>query len=121
MINPEIKEGIAMAKTTTTKPKPPALKDWRGQVENKIKLGGSEKRDVLEIIWLAQDLLREMEPPNRWISEHGQYLNGIVSDYMRLYGHGLGSNRRRDHKKKRYQRYCLIFQNAGSRWFGTLH
>ncbi len=79
-----------MAEPTTTKPKPPALEDWRDQVENKIKEGGNEKRDVLEIVWLAQELLSEMGPANRWISEQGQYLNAIVSDYMRIYGTRFG-------------------------------
>ena len=79
-----------MAEPTTTKPKAPTLENWRDQVEDKIKQGEHEKKDVLEIIWLAQDLLREMEPANRWISEHGQYLNAIATEYMRIYSTRFG-------------------------------
>lgn len=79
-----------MAEPTTIKPKPPALHRWRDQVEDKIKQGEHEKKDVLEIIWLAQKLLREMEPASRWVSDQYQYLNAIASEYMRIYGIRFG-------------------------------
>jgi len=74
-----------MTEQATTKPKPPPLKDWREQVENEMKRGGHEKEDVLKIIWLAQDLLSEMGPGQRWVSEQSTYLNSIASEYMRIY------------------------------------
>jgi hypothetical protein len=79
-----------MAQSTITKPKPPPLEDWRDQVENLIKQGEHEKQDVLNIIWLGQELISEMGPASRWISEQSQYLNAIVAEYMRIYSTRFG-------------------------------
>jgi hypothetical protein len=74
-----------MTEPATTKPKPPILEDWRDQLENKIKRGKNEKEDILEIIYLGQELLIKVNPASQWLAEQGQYLNGIVSDYLRIY------------------------------------
>lgn len=74
-----------MTQPTIIKPKPPLPKDWREQVENKIKDSGHGKKDVLDIIWLAQELQDEMGPLYKWMSDQTQYLNGIAGEYMRIY------------------------------------
>lgn len=79
-----------MAQPTITKPKPPPLKDWQEQVENKIKQGEHEKKDVLEIIWLAQELRSEMGPAYQWFAEQMQYLDAIAGEYMRIYSTRFG-------------------------------
>jgi hypothetical protein len=74
-----------MTEPMTIKTKAPILEDWRGQVETKIKQGKNEKEDVLEIIYLGQELLNKMSPANQWLAEHGQYVNALVSEYIRIY------------------------------------
>lgn len=74
-----------MAESAIAKQTPPQPKDWRGRVENRIKQGDFRKEDMLEIIWLAQDLRNESDIAFRWFSEQGQYLNDIIGEYMRLY------------------------------------
>ena len=74
-----------MTEPATPKRKIPVLEDWRDQVETKIKRGRNEKEDVLEIIWLGEELLSKMGPGNQWIAEQGQYLGGIVAEYRRIY------------------------------------
>jgi len=79
-----------MAEPMAAKTQPPFLENWREQVEDKIKQGEYEKKDVLEIIWLAQKLLKEIETPSRWVSEQLQYLSAIAAEYKRIYATRFG-------------------------------
>lgn len=79
-----------MTESSITKPKPPLLKDWRGQIENQIRQGAHEKQDLLNVIWLCHDIVAEMNSPNRWLGEHGQYVSGIRDEYMRTYSIRFG-------------------------------
>jgi len=59
----------------------PKLKDWKSLVEGKLKKTGHTEADMLELLYLCEDYLREIQPIALWIGQQ----QGFVTQMLRIF------------------------------------
>jgi len=59
----------------------PILKDWKAIIEGKLKKTGHTETDMLEVLHLCEDYLREIQPIALWVGQR----QGFVTQMLRLF------------------------------------
>ena len=61
--------------------KTPALEDWRGLLEKRLNKATYTEEDILEILYLCQDYLVEIQPAGQWLGQQ----QGFVTQMQRIF------------------------------------
>ena len=63
----------------------PILKDWKSLVEGKLKKTGHTEADMLEVLYLCEDYLREIQPIAMWIGQQQGFVTHITRIFTDMY------------------------------------
>ena len=63
----------------------PTLKDWKSLVEDKLKKTGHTESDMLKLIYLCQEYLREIQPIALWIGQEQSFVTQISRIFTDMY------------------------------------
>ena len=59
----------------------PALRDWRGLLEKRLNKATYTEEDILEILYLCQDFLLEIQPVGQWLGQQ----QGFATQMQRIF------------------------------------
>ena len=65
--------------------KPPVLKDWKSLLEAQLEKVGHGEADLRNLIYLCEDYLEQIRPPNRWLQEQARFLERILVHSREIY------------------------------------
>ena len=65
--------------------KTPALKDWRGLLEKRLNKATYTEEDILEILYLCQDYLVEIQPAGQWLGQQQGFINQMQRIFNDMY------------------------------------
>ena len=63
----------------------PALKDWRGLLEKRLNKATYTEEDILEILYLIQDYLVEIQPAGQWLGQQQAYISQMQRVFNEMY------------------------------------
>jgi len=63
----------------------PILKDWKSLVEGKLKKTGHTEADMLEVLYLCEDYLREIQPIAMWIGQQQGFVTQMTRVFTEMY------------------------------------
>ena len=63
----------------------PELKDWRGLLEKRLNKVTYTKEDILEILYLCQDYLVEIQPAGQWVGQQQGFINQMQRIFNDMY------------------------------------
>ena len=65
--------------------KTPALKDWRGLLEKRLNKATYTEEDILEILYLCQDYLVEIQPAGQWLGQQQGFVTQMQHIFNDMY------------------------------------
>ncbi len=63
----------------------PALKDWRGLLEKRLNEATYTEEDILEILYLCQNYLVEIQPVGQWLGQQQGFINQMQHIFNDMY------------------------------------
>ena len=63
----------------------PKLKDWRGLLEKRLNKVTSTEEDILEVLYLCQDYLVEIQPAGQWVGQQQGFINQMQRIFNDMY------------------------------------
>ena len=63
----------------------PALEDWRGLLEKRLNKATYTEEDILEILYLCQDILLEIQPVGQWLGQQQGFINQMQRIFNDMY------------------------------------
>jgi hypothetical protein len=63
----------------------PALRDWRGLLEKRLNKATYTEEDILEILYLCQDYLVEIQPVGHWLGQQQGFINQMQRIFNDMY------------------------------------
>ena len=65
--------------------KTPVLKDWRGLLEKRLNKATYTEEDILEILYLCQDYLVEIQPAVHWLGQQQSFVTQMQRIFNDMY------------------------------------
>ena len=63
----------------------PELKDWRGLLEERLNKVAYTEEDILQILYLCQDYLVEIQPAGQWMGQQQGFINQMQRIFNEMY------------------------------------
>jgi len=63
----------------------PELKDWRGLLEKRLNKVTYTEEDILEVLYLCQDYLVEIQPAGQWVGQQQGFINQMQHIFNDMY------------------------------------
>jgi hypothetical protein len=63
----------------------PELKDWRGLLEKRLNKVTYTEEDILEVLYLCQDYLVEIQPAGQWVGQQQGFINQMQRIFNDMY------------------------------------
>ena len=63
----------------------PELKDWRGLLEKLLNKVTYTEEDILEVLYLCQDYLVEIQPAGQWVGQQQGFINQMQRIFNDMY------------------------------------
>ena len=63
----------------------PALKDWKGLLEKQLNKATYTEKDILEILYLCQDYLGQIQPIGQWLGQQQGFVTHMYSIFSDMY------------------------------------
>ena len=65
--------------------KMPELKDWRSLLEKRLNKVSYTEEDILEVFYLCQDYLVEIQPAGQWVGQQQGFINQMQRIFNDMY------------------------------------
>jgi hypothetical protein len=66
-------------------PKPPNLKDWKGELESLLETVSLRKPDMVRVMHFAEALMEDMQPASNWLQDHRRWVSDLLANYQAMY------------------------------------
>jgi hypothetical protein len=63
----------------------PELKDWKGLLEKRLNKVTYTEEDILEVLYLCQDYLVEIQPAGQWVGQQQGFINQMQHIFNDMY------------------------------------
>ncbi|MCK4354116.1 MAG: hypothetical protein KAW83_02570 [Dehalococcoidia bacterium] len=63
----------------------PELKDWRGLLEKRLNKVTYTEEDILEVLYLCQDYMVEIQPAGQWVGQQQGFINQMQRIFNDMY------------------------------------
>jgi len=63
----------------------PVLKDWRVIIEKQLGKAAYTEKDIINILYMCQDYLGEIQPINQWIGQQQGFVNQMQRIFSEMY------------------------------------
>jgi hypothetical protein len=63
----------------------PELKDWKGLLEKRLNKVTYTEEDILEVLYLCQDYLVEIQPAGQWVGQQQGFINQMQRIFNDMY------------------------------------
>ena len=63
----------------------PELEDWRGLLEKRLNKVTYTEEDILEVLYLCQDCLVEIQPAGQWVGQQQGFINQMQRIFNDMY------------------------------------
>jgi len=63
----------------------PELKDWRSLLEKRLNKVTYTEEDILEVLYLCQDYLVEIQPAGQWVGQQHGFINQMQRIFNDMY------------------------------------
>ena len=63
----------------------PELKDWRGLLEKRLNKITYTEEDILEVLYLCQDYMVEIQPAGQWVGQQQGFINQMQRIFNDMY------------------------------------
>lgn len=64
---------------------PPVLRNWRFLVESQLNKASYAEDDILQIIYLCQDHLSEIQPISQWLGQQDGFVRQMSRNFIDMY------------------------------------